>query len=128
MATVTEGKYPSDWLAMEQKNLYSRDEITVLAGSGSTRALTNGMVLGKITSSGKFVQVDDTASDGSETAAGVLFADITAPDGADIQATAIVRDGILKRTGLTWPSGFNTTTGEASLLALGLLTREDVAS
>ena len=128
MATVTEGKYAPDWLFYEQPNLYSRDEITILAGSGSARALTNGMVLGKITASGKFVQVDDTASDGSQTAAGVLFADATAVDGTDKQATGIVRDGILKRTGLVWPSGFNTTTGEASLLALGLLTREDVAS
>ena len=49
MAVQTEGKYLGDWLKWEQENQYSRDVVTVLAGSGAERALLNGMVLGRIT-------------------------------------------------------------------------------
>jgi hypothetical protein len=44
-----QGKYLGDWLKFEEENLFSREQITVLAGSGSARVLTTGMVLGKIT-------------------------------------------------------------------------------
>ncbi len=49
MAVLSEGKYLGDWLKYEFDNQYSRDIVTVLAGSGAERALTTGMVLGKIT-------------------------------------------------------------------------------
>ena len=49
MAVQTEGKYLGDWLKWEQENQYSRDIVTVLAGSGADRVLTTGMALGKIT-------------------------------------------------------------------------------
>lgn len=52
MATYTELNRIGDWLRGEtddQRLRYSREKITVLAGSGAERALTSGMVLGKIT-------------------------------------------------------------------------------
>lgn len=51
MSVLTEGKYVGDWLKGETQNPtdYSREVITILAGSGSARALTSGMVLAKIT-------------------------------------------------------------------------------
>lgn len=51
MSVLTEGKYVGDWLKgeVEEPKDYSREVITILAGSGSARALTSGMVLGKIT-------------------------------------------------------------------------------
>ena len=49
MSTSTERNYLPDFLAWESDPNYCREKITVLAGSGSTRALTAGMVLGKIT-------------------------------------------------------------------------------
>jgi hypothetical protein len=49
MPVLTEGKRLGDWLKWEQENQYSRDVVTVLAGSGAERALLNGMVLGRIT-------------------------------------------------------------------------------
>lgn len=49
MALQTEGTYAGDWLKYETPNLYSRETITVLAGSGATRPLTSGMVLSKVT-------------------------------------------------------------------------------
>ncbi|MCW5982435.1 MAG: head decoration protein [Bryobacteraceae bacterium] len=49
MPVQTEGKYLGDWLKWEPDNHYSRDVVTVLAGSGADRALTTGMVLGRVT-------------------------------------------------------------------------------
>lgn len=48
MSFRTEGKYSGDWLK-EEVGRRSREEVTILAGSGATRPLTSGMVLGKIT-------------------------------------------------------------------------------
>ncbi len=48
MSVLTEGKYIGDWLKNEGDLRYSRDTITVLAGSGAARVLTSGMVLGKV--------------------------------------------------------------------------------
>lgn len=126
MATLTEGKYPSDWLKWEEDGNYSREVVTILAGSGSDRVLTSGMVLGKITSGGKFVQLNPDASDGSQNAAGVLLFDTTAPDGVDAEATVIVRDAIVSDNGLVWTTDTNLVeaTSVAQLEVLGIQVRE----
>src|SRR5512141_2741325 len=49
MAVQTESNYLGDWLKYEADNQYSRDIVTVLAGSGAARELLTGMVLGRIT-------------------------------------------------------------------------------
>ena len=49
MSVLTQGKYLGDWLKWEPESQYSRDVVTVLAGSGADRVLTTGMVLGRIT-------------------------------------------------------------------------------
>lgn len=46
---ITEGQYADDWLKHEAPNHYSREQIVILAGSGSARVLTSGMVLAKVT-------------------------------------------------------------------------------
>lgn len=48
MSVLSEKNYAGDWLKFEHPNTYCREAITVLAGSGSARALTSGMVLGKV--------------------------------------------------------------------------------
>jgi hypothetical protein len=49
MPVLNESKRLGDWLKWEEENQYSRDIVTILAGSGSERALLTGMVLGRIT-------------------------------------------------------------------------------
>jgi hypothetical protein len=49
MPVQTERNYLGDWLKYEADNQYSRDIVTVLAGSGADRELLTGMVLGRIT-------------------------------------------------------------------------------
>src|SRR6266540_3179842 len=51
MSLLTQGKYLGDWLKWEPDSQYSREIVTVLAGSGADRVLTTGMVLGRITKS-----------------------------------------------------------------------------
>lgn len=48
MPVQTERNYLGDWLKYEADNQYSRDIVTVLAGSGADRELLTGMVLGRI--------------------------------------------------------------------------------
>lgn len=45
----TESNYLSDFVKYEAEREYSRENVTILAGSGSARALTAGMILGQIT-------------------------------------------------------------------------------
>ncbi len=49
MPVQTERNYLGDWLKFETDNHYSRDIVTVLAGSGADRELLTGMVIGRIT-------------------------------------------------------------------------------
>ncbi len=49
MSVMTETNRAGDWLKHERDARYSREQITILAGSGADRVLTSGMVLGKIT-------------------------------------------------------------------------------
>lgn len=210
-----------DVLKYEADALYCREEVTVLAGAGADRVLTNGMVLGKITKgasasaadagntgngtitanpavgqaakpgvykvtciepatnggkfavedpdgviigvatvgvefnthltftiadgatdfvagdsftitvaagSGKVVQINFAATDGSDKAYGLLYADVTAPNGVDAKGVAIVRGpAILSEAGLVWPGGATTNQKNAAiadLKAAGILTRE----
>lgn len=78
MPALTEGLRVSDWLKGEQQQPthFSRENVTVLAGDGSDRELTTGMVLGRIKTG------DATAeADAGNTGAGEMGA-ITVGAGA----------------------------------------------
>ena len=124
MSLQTQGNMIGDWLKWEEDNLYSREAVTLLAGAGD---LVSGTVLGKITASGKYVQFDDTAADGSEAAAAVLLLDTDASGSNDVEATAILREAIVSADGLTWPATSDTAetaAAVAQLEALGIQVRE----
>jgi hypothetical protein len=70
MAVLSESKYLGDWLKYELDNQYSREIVTILAGSGAERALLTGMVLGKITKgTATGAAVAGNTGDGTITAA-----------------------------------------------------------
>ncbi|OAI74696.1 bacteriophage-related protein, partial [Ralstonia solanacearum] len=58
-----------DLLKYEAPNLYSRERVTVAAG----QTLSLGTVVGMVTATGKVKQLDPSATDGSQYAAGVLM-------------------------------------------------------
>jgi hypothetical protein len=70
MPVQTERKYLGDWLKFETDNQYSRDLVTILAGSGADRELLTGMVLGRITKGvAASVAAAGNTGDGAITAA-----------------------------------------------------------
>lgn len=122
MPVQTESNYLGDWLKFEEDNLYSRDEVTVASGQN----LATGTVVGIITASGKVTQLAPGATDGSETAAGVLLHAVDASTG-DKPGVIIARHAICSDKSLTWPGSITEPQKAAAinqLKALGILVRE----
>ena len=99
MAFVTEPPRLSWLIKLEEDPSYCREEVTVLAGSGSDRELHIGTVLGRITVSGKVVGLNLAGNDGSQTVYGVLVTNTTAPQKATI-TSALIALGIVVRQGV----------------------------
>lgn len=112
---LTESSHAGEFLISEGNGSISRDEVVIAAAAG---ALAAGTVLGKITASGKYVAYDNGASDGSQAAAGILYAAV--PDlAADQPATAITRHAEVMSSELT---GIDAP-GIADLAALQIIVR-----
>lgn len=75
--------------------------------------------------SGKYVEMDPAAADGSQIAAGVLYGDCDASL-ADTEAVIIARDAEVNEALLVWISGATTNQknqGKTELKALGIIAR-----
>lgn len=86
MTTMTQNPRTAAFLLSEGSGEISRDVVTIASGQN----LKAGSVLGKITATGKFSAYNNSASDGREVAAGVLYDACDATSG-DQRAVAIVR-------------------------------------
>ena len=125
MPVITEGINLGDLLKYEAPNLYSRDRATVASGQN----LPLGTVVGIVTATGKVKQIDPSATDGSQYAAGVLMqpcdaALIDREDGLMVARHAIVADHAL-----TWPAAITVAEKQAAVLqlkSLGVLIRKGV--
>ena len=96
----------------------TRETITV----GTAANLAAGTVLGKITASGKYVQVNLAKDDGSQTVAGILVQDAAAAT-ADVEATAITMGPAVVTDKIIYPTGAsaaNKATINAGLKSLGI--------
>lgn len=114
-----------DLLKYEAPNLYSRDLVTVAAG----QTLPLGAVLGRVTATGKVKQIDPSATDGSQYAAGVLMQDADAPLADRDDGLMVARHAIVADHALHWPTGITTAEQQAvlaQLKALGVLVRQGV--
>jgi len=123
MTTLTEGKHAGGFLVWEVLRDYTRDTVTVASGAGK---LEPGTVLGKITSGGKFTALAPAATNGSQTAAGILWAGIDA-SAADTPGVVLLRGpAIVNRHEIVWPEGATEaqiTAATTALAALGLILR-----
>lgn len=125
MPAITEGLNLGDLLKYEAPNLFSRDQVTVASG----QTLPLGAVVGIVTATGKVKQIDPSATDGSQYAAGVLMqpcdaALIDREDGLMVARHAIVADHAL-----TWPAAITVAKKQAAiaqLKSLGILVRKGV--
>ena len=124
MPTVfSESMNLGDLLKYEAPNLYSRDRVAVASGQN----LPLGTVVGLVTVTGKFKQIDPSAEDGTQVAAGVLLqtCDATLIDRDD--GLVVARHAIVAHHALAWPDAITTAeklTAIAQLKALGVLVRQ----
>lgn len=113
MTVLTEGMHTAEFLVSEGNGHISREVVTIAAGAD----LEPCTVLGKITASGKYVQVDPAAADGSEVAAAVLYAAAKAAT-ADATEVAIVRHAEVNSLALVWPTGITDPEKAAAVAEL----------
>ncbi|MGF7176989.1 head decoration protein [Azospirillum doebereinerae] len=122
MATFTEGMHAGEFLVSEANGRLSRATITVASGAGKLQA---GTVLATLTAGGKHVPYDNAGTDGSETAAAILYAGVDAT-AADVKATGIVRLAEVAAEALVWADGLDAagkTAGLADLAAAFVIAR-----
>lgn len=104
---------------------YSRENVTVASGQN----LACGTVVGRITASGKIAVYDNAASDGTQTAVGVLYAAVDASAG-DKPGVIIARHAIVvDKANLVWKAAMSEgdkDAGIADLKAAGILSRATV--
>ena len=126
MPTVfTESMNLGDLLKYEAPNLYSRDRVTVAAGQN----LPLGTVVGMVTATGTVKQIDPSATDGSQVAAGVLMQACDAALAERTNGLMLARHAIVSDHALQWPTGITTAEQQAAiaqLKALGVLVRQGV--
>lgn len=123
MATViTEGRRTAEFLVSEANGYLSREQVVVSSGEG---ALQPGTVLAKLTATGEYVVYDNAGTDGSETAAAILYAAVDATS-ADAKAVIIARDAEVNGRLLVWKTGLlaaDKTAATADLKSAGIIVR-----
>ena len=123
MTTLTEGNHAGGFLVWEVLRDYTRETVTIASGAGK---LAPGTVLGRITTGGNYPVLTPGASNGSQTAAAILWGQADATD-ADAPAVVLLRGpAIVNRHEIIWPEGITegqTSTAIAALTALGILQR-----
>ncbi len=108
-ATIADGS--TDWA--------EGDQITYTVTATAAAKDANGLF--------KAVQVNASATDGSQNAAGLLIVDVTAPDGTDAKGSTWERGPMIVRAEeIVWPTGATDNqkaAWTAQLVALGILVR-----
>ena len=123
MTPITEQNNLGDLLKYEAPNRYSLDVATIAAGQN----LPLGTVLGRNASDGKHYAIDPAATDGTESAIGVLANAIDATHADRSDAILIARHAIVAKTALVWPislTGAQRMAYEQQLAERGVLVRE----
>lgn len=112
---LTEARRTGDFLLSEASGTRSREEVTVSSAAG---AMEPGTIVSKLDADGKYVAYDDVGTDGSQVAAGILYAAV-ADSASDQKAVVFVRDCEVSALRLT---GSNAN-AVADLKALGIIVR-----
>lgn len=124
MSSLLEGSHPGEFLFSEAPGTLSRDNVVVTVPAATTYPA--GLVLGKIDATGKYVAYNNGASDGSEVAAGVLYAELkggAAP--ADLKGVIVNLNAEVRLAALNWNGQAQPAidAGVADLLAKGIKCR-----
>ena len=100
MSVKTESVYTGEFLVSEGNNSISREQVPLAANL----TMEPGTVVARASANGIYSPLDPAAADGTETAAGILYAgkvtDASSGDGVIIARLAEVVDSLL-----IWPAG-----------------------
>jgi hypothetical protein len=121
MPELLEGRHAGEFIVAEGNGTISRETVTVLSGE----VLDAGAVLGRVTASGKYKELDPAGADGSEAAAAILY-DAVDASAADAEGVAVVRLAEVHGEELVWPDGITAgerTTALGELAALTIIAR-----
>lgn len=120
MTTLTEGTHTGAYIVAEANGDRAREHVTVVSGQN----LSAGDVVGKVTASGKYAIYNNGAADGTEVAAGILYAATDASE-ADMAAVISARDCTVNAGELGWNAQAQPAidAGVADLAALGIIVR-----
>ena len=118
MSILTETNHAGGFLVWEVLRDYTRETVTIASGAGK---LEHGTVLGKITTGGKFTKLTPAATNGSQNAAGILWAGVDA-SAADSPGVVVLRGpALVNRHEIIWPEGASEAQITAATTALGAL-------
>ncbi|BET37342.1 head decoration protein [Wolbachia pipientis] len=123
MNCITETNNLGDLLKYEASNLYSRDQIIVAKGQN----LKLGAVVAKKTEDGFIRVLNPTATDGTQTAIGVITSDINATE--NTKAVIITRIAMLADHAVVWPANITEEQKAAAIKQLegrGIIIRKGV--
>jgi hypothetical protein len=120
MTSLTEGNHAGEFLLSEATGNRSRENVILVSGQD----LPAGTVVGKITASGKYAVVSQGASDGTQTAVGVLYDNVDA-SAADTECVIIARDAEVIEDELLFgnESPAELVTAKTELAAVGIIVR-----
>jgi len=108
MTKFTEGVHAAESVLSEAAGSRSRDDITVLSGSGVVKANT---VLGKITASGKYKPATNTGADGAQLASAINLHEVDATSG-DVDVAAVTRDAEVNANIIVYGATIDNSTKE----------------
>lgn len=108
--TFTERQHTGEFILAEVDPQLSRENVTVTVAA-ATR-LEAGHVLAVLSATGKYVEYDNSGTDGSEAAAAVLYGELdnsgaVAP--ADFDAVVVRRLAAVRKDDLKWNSGVDAS-------------------
>lgn len=127
--SVTQPKTLGDLVVRVLDGDFSYGSGTLLNAGGAAATFEIGLLLGKVTASGKLVPLAPGAADGSQTVAAALGDRVTLAAGGEAVKLTVERLAILRESQIVWPAGITApqkATAIAQLAALHILIREDV--
>lgn len=123
---ATMPKFSHDWLVHELDAQLFRRAGVIASGSG---VVTTGLVLGRVTASGKYKPLDPAATDGTQNAAAIVLNRVDAT-AADAETAILVGNAQIVPSQLTWPAAADTTNERnaalAQLAALGIISHQNL--
>ncbi len=112
MTCITEQNNLGDLLKYEASSLYSRDQITVAKGQN----LKLGTVVGYDTKDNLIKALNPTATDGTQTAIGVIASDVNAKENS--KGVIIARGAMLADHAVVWPANITEEQKAAAIKQL----------